>query len=33
MEVFVCAFLKASGFVKAPPKKGILEGGILEGGF
>lgn len=27
MEVFVCVFLKASGFVKAPPKKEILERG------
>ncbi len=30
MEVFVCAFLKASGFVKAPPKKEILEGGDFK---
>lgn len=35
MEVFVCAFLKASGFVKAPPqkrdfRKGDFRRGILK---
>lgn len=33
MGIFVCAFLKASGFVKAPPKKEILEGGDFRKGI